>query len=100
MLRGLERVLNGEVKTSGNYHYECNSKDLGTTEVFYHTTCIAGYDDDLGIGFADNRGFHTQSTNRAVNDSKRWLESHGYTLVDVEDFKTKTGADCRVGGWA
>ena len=99
MLRGLEKVLNGETKKSGNYFYEY-SKDLGTTEVFYHTTCICAYDDDLKIGFADNRGFHPMSTNRAVNDCKRWLESNGYVLVDVEDFKLRTSVECRVGGWA
>ena len=100
MRKGLERVMNGEVKKSGNYHYECNVKDSATYEVFYHTTCICAYDYDMGIFFADNRGFSTVSTNIAVNGARGWCLSNDLTEVTVKEFKEKTGAECRVGGWA
>ena len=99
MRKGLEKVMNLEAQRSGNYFYESKNNKV-TIEVFYHSTCIAGYDRDRRIGFAENRGFNTTSTNTAVGGAKFWLHQHGYEVVSVEEFKSLTGADCRVGGWA
>ena len=99
MRKGLEKVMNLEAQKSGNYFYESKNNKV-TVEVFYHSTCIAGYDRDRRIGFAENRGFNTTSTNMAVNGARFWLQQRGYKVVSVEEFKELTGADCRVGGWA
>lgn len=99
MRKGLQKVMDGEVKRCGNYHYEYNS-ETDVTEVFYHTTCICAYSDKLKIFFADHRGFYTTSTSQAVNGARHWCEYRGYTEVTVDEFKEKTGAECKVGGWA
>lgn len=94
MLKSLFNVMSQGSKKSGNYSYE---EYKGTVQVYYHTTVIAGYDNELGYGFADNRGFNTRSTNYAVKSAKEWLEGRGYELIDVEEFKRLTGAPCTVG---
>ena len=99
MRKGLEKVMNLEAQKSGNYFYESKNNKV-TVEVFYHTTCITAYSRERGIFFVSDRGFSTSSTHCAYSGVHAVLENWGLEEVTVEEFKSQTGAECRVGGWA
>lgn len=96
---GLERVLSRKSIKQGNYKTEVTN-DGDTSEIYLWTTVICGYDQSKKIYFADNRGFGSATTTRAVNDCIRWCEDKGYKQVTVDEFKAQTGAKCEVGTWA
>lgn len=99
MLVGLKEVLDGKAK-SGNYHKALNPRNDEIFEVYYHTTVICAYNRTHKVFFADNRGFNTRSTNRAVKDCQYYFSSKGYTELGVDDFQSNFNVECHVGGWA
>lgn len=83
MIKGLDRVLNGYNEHVGNYRATIPINSVRT--VRYFDTAIGGFDKLNFTYFADNRGFNTRSTNRAVNQIVASLEGK-YRRVTVEEF--------------
>lgn len=78
MLKAIEKLVKGISTHEGNHH----SEDCGNiVKYYYFNTAICTQDIKSQTFAIDNGGYNTQSTNRAINDYRRWFTQHDYIEV-------------------
>lgn len=95
MMKALERLVStdkNEMKV-GNHamfhsmaHVLGNGEEVEVVRYFtYHGNIIARVNDTKREAFLTNAGWNTSSTNRALNDYKRYFTAAGYEVHDSRE---------------
>jgi hypothetical protein len=89
MLVAVKSLVSGKKNTVGNHRRE--KGDNGVMNYIYHWTAICRVNDVDKLFTTDDGGWATRSTNRAINDYRRYFKDKGYTEIDKGTFKVKYG---------
>lgn len=82
MLKTVKMLVTADHNTTmGNHNVRISGDERRFT---YHSTVICFVNDRMRVFSTDNGGWNTMSTNRAINDYRRYFLGLGYKDLNAE----------------